>query len=160
MVAAVLYRSPATLKANMRSERSLFPSGGVTRIVLNRKSGLVPRVHSARRFSFVSDFRLSSRLNPQVVPAEVPRSLLLSLDYRRGGGLLFLGAVPGVLPQDLGSAGQEESLLPMLRAATGAGASAVALTPFAWDLPLWIASNKLDYRCSNLTAAVGSWYAR
>ena len=64
-----------------------------------------------------------------------------ALDQRRGGGLLFLFADA---PVDVCNASAEGPSLPMLRAASAAGADVVALTPFAWDLPLWIASGKLD----------------
>lgn len=63
------------------------------------------------------------------------------VDNRRGNGLLFVGQdkLPQVceLPAD-------ESSLPLLQANSDSNTLAIALSPFAWDLPLWIASGKLD----------------
>jgi 5-hydroxyisourate hydrolase-like protein (transthyretin family) len=71
----------------------------------------------------------------------VPWSLL---DYRRGGGLLLSGA-SGTKPLgfDVCQSPAESSSLPTLEAGYDGGAEVVALTPFAWDLPLWIATDKL-----------------
>ncbi len=63
-----------------------------------------------------------------------------SLDYRRGGGLLFFQRST----VDVCDEKADDSSLEILHAADEAGATAVALTPFAWDLPLWVASGKLD----------------
>jgi len=64
-----------------------------------------------------------------------------ALDHRRGGGLLLFHAEA---PFDVCDANADEPSLPTLQAAREAGADVVALTPFAWDLPLWVASGKLD----------------
>ena len=64
-----------------------------------------------------------------------------ALDYRRGGGLLLVGGEPAV---DVCQWKVDESSLPALAAGREAGACVVALTPTAWDLPLWVASGKLD----------------
>ncbi len=63
-----------------------------------------------------------------------------ALDYRRGGGLLFFQQP--VLNLCKGKA--NGSSVPVLQAADEAGATLVALTPFAWDLPLWVAEEKVD----------------
>ncbi len=60
------------------------------------------------------------------------------LDHRRGGGLLFHS--PESL--DVCSATDGDSSVEVLTRA--AEADVIALTPFAWDLPLWIATGRLD----------------
>lgn len=66
------------------------------------------------------------------------------LDYQRGGGLLFLGTdemrSPGF---DLCHLAVGGSSLPVLESGYEAGADVVALEPNAWDLPLWVAADKL-----------------
>jgi len=64
-----------------------------------------------------------------------------SMDHRRGGGLLLIG---GETPVDVSKLAANEPSLPSLRAAREAGATAVALTPFGWDLPLWLASGEVS----------------
>ncbi len=61
-----------------------------------------------------------------------------SLDNRRGGGLLLFQQSP----RPVCKLQADGSSLPMLR--DKGEAYAVALNPFAWDLPLWVASGKLD----------------
>ena len=73
--------------------------------------------------------RLASYLGP-----------LAALDHGRGGGLLYFGTA---LPTDVCQRQADESSLQMLNRAVTAKCEAIALTPFAWDLPLWIASEKL-----------------
>jgi len=65
----------------------------------------------------------------------------VSIDNRRGGGLLLFNAKQ---PMDVCRWKADESSLPVLSAASEAGAEVAALTPFAWDLPLWLASGDLD----------------
>jgi hypothetical protein len=64
-----------------------------------------------------------------------------TLDLRRGGGLLAVGAEA---PADICRYKADGPSLPSAEASRDAGAAIVALTPFAWDLPLWIAAGKLD----------------
>jgi len=64
-----------------------------------------------------------------------------TLDDRRGGGLLAINAEP---PVDVCQWKVDDPSLPSAEAARDAGAQVVALTPFAWDLPLWVAAGKLD----------------
>jgi hypothetical protein len=64
-----------------------------------------------------------------------------TLDDRRGGGLLAINAEP---PVDVCQWKLDDPSLPSAEAARDAGAQVVALTPFAWDLPLWVAAGKLD----------------
>ncbi|MCA9229541.1 MAG: CehA/McbA family metallohydrolase [Planctomycetales bacterium] len=77
--------------------------------------------------------------------AKVPKSVDVAsqswLDNRRGGGLLYLNADQ---PVEVCQAKADESTMPMLARATEAGAEVIALTPFAWELPIWIAAGKLD----------------
>jgi hypothetical protein len=70
-----------------------------------------------------------------------PRSWL---DYRRGGGLLFLGTEGKQSPGfDLCQLAADASSMPPLESGYEAGADVVALAPNAWDLPLWVAADKL-----------------
>ena len=64
-----------------------------------------------------------------------------TLDHRRGGGLLAIGGEPLV---DVCQWKADDSSLPSAETAREAGAQIVALTPFAWDLPLWVATGRLD----------------
>jgi hypothetical protein len=64
-----------------------------------------------------------------------------TLDDRRGGGLLAIDANPLV---DVCQWKHEDPSLPSAQAARDAGGQVVALTPFAWDLPIWVAAGKLD----------------
>ncbi len=64
-----------------------------------------------------------------------------ALDYRRGGGLLLI-AKNTVYPVCGGAA--DDSSLAVLQSATEQGNRVIALSPFAWDLPLWIAAGKLE----------------
>ena len=63
------------------------------------------------------------------------------LDFRRGGGLLLFSrsGIPGFCDRK-----KNESSVPTLEAAVETEATVVALAPFAWDLPLWVASGRLD----------------
>jgi hypothetical protein len=64
------------------------------------------------------------------------------LDERSGGGLLLLNASR---PVDLSAATLiEPSSLHVLQEGAKAEACVVARTPYAWDLPVWLASGKLD----------------
>jgi hypothetical protein len=64
-----------------------------------------------------------------------------TLDHRRGGGLLAVGA--DALP-DVCRFKADDPSLPSAEASRDAGAAIVALTPSAWDLPVWVAAGKLD----------------
>jgi hypothetical protein len=63
------------------------------------------------------------------------------IDNRRGGGLLYVG---GDARPDVCKLNADESSLPALNATSEKATQTVALSPFAWDLPIWIASGKLD----------------
>ncbi len=64
-----------------------------------------------------------------------------TLDYRRGGGLLFLGSetLSGVC-----RFADQDSSLDSINMAHETGAEVIALSPSAWDLPLWIATGDLS----------------
>jgi hypothetical protein len=65
-----------------------------------------------------------------------------TLDERFGGGLLLFDVQP---PLDLSRATPySPTSLTVLREARRAGGHVVARTPFAWDLPVWLASGELD----------------
>lgn len=79
---------------------------------------------------------------PQLSENRIGPSFLL--DHRRGGGLLFFSpSTEDKLPDVCRWKADDSSLL-SLRTADQAGAAVIALTPFAWDLPLWVAAGKLD----------------
>jgi hypothetical protein len=64
------------------------------------------------------------------------------LDQRLGGGLLMFARSRSV---DLGAASlSQPSSLRVLRDAKQAEAHVVARTPYAWDLPVWLANGELD----------------
>ena len=66
------------------------------------------------------------------------------LDYRRGGGLLFCGVDEKRFAElEICQIPADACSLPMLEKAYDLGADVVALTPFAWDLPIWIAADRL-----------------
>ncbi len=64
-----------------------------------------------------------------------------AVDNRRGSGLLFVGMQQ--LPQ-VCEASATESPLAILKAGSEMGDATIALSPFAWELPVWIASGKLE----------------
>ncbi len=67
-----------------------------------------------------------------------------ALDHRRGGGLLVF-AQPGTdASPDLCKLKPDAPSLLVSPDAAEQEPTIVALTPFAWDLPIWIASGKLD----------------
>ncbi|MEX0642925.1 MAG: hypothetical protein WD468_09510 [Pirellulales bacterium] len=64
------------------------------------------------------------------------------LDQRAGGGLVIIDAQP---PVDLSAATPySPTSLSVIRDANKAGGHVIARTPFAWDLPVWLASSELD----------------
>ena len=64
------------------------------------------------------------------------------LDERAGGGLLLIDVQP---PLDLSTATPyAPSSLSVIRDARKAGGHVIARTPYAWDLPVWLASGELD----------------
>lgn len=64
------------------------------------------------------------------------------LDRCRGGGLLLFG--PKTAVPDVCGRKADAPSLPLVTQTDAAGGKVVALTPFAWDLPIWLASGKLD----------------
>ncbi len=64
-----------------------------------------------------------------------------AVDYQRGGGLLLI-ANESHFP--VCGTGADESSLAVMQSASERGDRVIALSPFAWDLPLWIAAGKLD----------------
>ncbi len=64
-----------------------------------------------------------------------------ALDRRRGGGLLLLGQAASL---DLCDLAADASSLSLLEEVSEVDSHVVALTPFAWDLPIWLAAGKLD----------------
>jgi hypothetical protein len=81
-----------------------------------------------------------------------------TLDNRRGGGLL---AIAPERPVDVCQWKADDPSIQSLTDAEEAEAQVIALTPFDWDLPLWIAAGKLDAvqiitRYSRNNASLGS----
>ena len=71
-------------------------------------------------------------------------SLAMALDYRRGGGLLLFGEGGRLFSQlELQKLERDASSLSTIDSAAEEDADVVALTPYAWDLPLWIAADRL-----------------
>jgi len=66
------------------------------------------------------------------------------LDYRRGGGLLMFSWEDSLEGADICRWKAQDSSLSLFELADHADADIVVLTPFAWDLPLWVAAGKLD----------------
>ncbi|NOY30636.1 MAG: CehA/McbA family metallohydrolase [Planctomycetes bacterium] len=75
------------------------------------------------------------------LPAEIPLASVVSIDNRRGGGLLLFNAKQ---PIDVCRWKADAASMLLLNAASEAGADVAALTPNAWDLPLWLAAGELD----------------
>jgi len=73
--------------------------------------------------------------------AETAVNSRISIDNRRGGGLMLFNAQQSI---DVCRWKANESSMSTLSAASKAGADVAALTPFAWDLPLWLAAGDLD----------------
>jgi len=87
---------------------------------------------------------IRGKCKKEALPKKVPTRSFVSLDYRRGGGLLLLSTGQTIPSYDVCTAAKEDSSLSLLTEARAAGDDIVALTPFAWDLPLWIASGRLS----------------
>jgi hypothetical protein len=80
----------------------------------------------------------------RTLPSELSTPLFgpwAALDRCRGGGLLLFGQTAS--PEVCGRKADAPSL-PLVIQTHAAEGKVVALTPFAWDLPLWLASGKLD----------------
>ena len=75
---------------------------------------------------------------PAAAPLVAPWT---TLDSRRGGGLLLVG---GDDPVDVCSLGKGDGSLAALHAAREVGARSIARSAVAWELPIWVASGKLD----------------
>lgn len=87
---------------------------------------------------------IQGRCRQEPAPSTELNTVGRLLDYRRGGGLLLCDSDIAQLPAiELCQSPAEGSSLLALKAGHRAGADVVALTPFAWDLPLWIAADKL-----------------
>jgi len=104
----------------------------------------LPLLMRATGVDFVPTFdreNIRGKCQKAKLPVETPIASVVSIDNRRGGGLLFLNAKE---PIDVCRWKADESSMSLLSEASEAGAEVAALTPDAWDLPLWIASGKLD----------------
>jgi len=67
-----------------------------------------------------------------------------ALDHRRGGGLLVYDEAGTKKPLRICQLKPDASSLAVSQSDNDTEATLIALTPFAWDLPLWIAAGKLD----------------
>lgn len=67
-----------------------------------------------------------------------------AIDLRRGGGLLLLAIDDGEPLPDVCRWKNDGPSRPVVDAAREAGACVTAMTPLAWELPVWIAAGKLD----------------
>ena len=77
----------------------------------------------------------------QKISQQQDADVFAALDYRRGGGLLMLGEREPLTELDLAKPTRQDGSLSTLRS-TG-DLDFVALSPYAWDLPLWIAADRL-----------------
>jgi hypothetical protein len=67
-----------------------------------------------------------------------------ALDRRKGGGLVLVGTDDAQPLPDVCRWKDDEPMLQAVDAGRDAGACVVAMTPLAWELPVWVASGKLD----------------
>jgi hypothetical protein len=82
------------------------------------------------------DVQSTTELDSQGIDSNV------TLEQRAGGGLIIIGAEP---PLDLSKATPySPSSLSVIRDARKAHGHVIARTPYAWDLPVWLASGELD----------------
>lgn len=87
---------------------------------------------------------LNGKFRKPVRPLQDGSGTRLLLDHRGGGGLLLLGLEDTAFdPTLISILGADASSMATLNQATEIGAEVVALNPYAWDLPLWIAADKL-----------------
>ncbi len=67
-----------------------------------------------------------------------------ALDYRRGGGLMVLADSPELIDAlELSNLKDEDSSGAVFDNGQDGDVDLVALTPYAWDLPLWVATDRL-----------------
>jgi len=89
---------------------------------------------------------LNARQRPKAMAVFNERAaygFLAAKDENLGGSLLFFGM--NQAPEQLRRRSPATpTSLEMLKQASDAGAKVVARTPYAWDLPLWLASGRLD----------------
>lgn len=122
-------RPPAELPLAMRAE-------GLNFVAVN-SSATPPNASGRKPTQQVVDNPAAAHSNDRVF---VDTSAIL--DQRAGGGLLVFDAHPS-LDFKLATSSVPTSLT-VLREAAQAGGHVVARTPFAWDLPVWLASGELD----------------
>lgn len=87
--------------------------------------------------------RLPKRL-PETQIGETVFGPRYAFDHRRGGGLLIVDEAATETALQVCAYDKNGSSFKALSDAKQAEAIVVALTPFAWDLPIWVASGKLD----------------
>ncbi len=114
---------------------------------VHQKSKVLPLMMRAGGTTIAPYFNrenIQGKCKQEKLSSESSVGPLLSLDYRRGGGLLLLGIGSSDQSYDVCALDKEDSTVKLLNQAHEAGDCAVALMPFAWDLPLWVATGKLD----------------
>ena len=72
---------------------------------------------------------------------EIPTESRVSVDNRRSSGLIVYNSPEAI---DVCRWKANDSSVSLLSSAKESGAEVAALTPFAWDLPLWLATGDLD----------------
>ena len=95
---------------------------------------------------------IQGRCQQKKKPAKIPEhnfgNILLgpqyALDHRRGGGLLIFDETGDKKSLDVCHLKPDAPSLAVSQEEVAADATLIALTPFAWDLPLWVAAGKLD----------------
>lgn len=104
----------------------------------------LPQLMRAAKVDFVPSLleqNLRGKCQSRSKPKNTQDDVYAFLDRRRGGGLLYYSdeQIEGIC-----AAKADGSSLELLEVNHGAELTTVGLTPFAWDLPLWTASGKLD----------------
>ena len=95
---------------------------------------------------------IQGRCQQEKRPAKLPEqnfgNILLgppyALDHRRGGGLLIFDETGNGTSLDVCHVKPDAPSLAVSQPANNSDATLIALTPFAWDLPLWVAAGKID----------------
>lgn len=107
----------------------------------------LPLLKRAARVSF-APVSVLQNVKGKTTEARIAKDAMIetssALDYRRGGGLLVLADSPDALPfSGLSKLNNDASSLGIFDDEDG-DFDLVALTPYAWDLPLWVATDRLN----------------
>lgn len=115
----------------------------------------LPELMRAARVNFVPIFareNVRGKCKEARLPKQLPQRQFgetifgpnYALDHRRGGGLLIFETPGTGAALDICKLKPDAPSLLAAQDSSKQDATIVALTPFAWDLPIWIASGELD----------------